>query len=199
MRTTAAALRELQEYFAALDPKPNIREIAKLSHMSYSTAARYLNGTTKQGLPDNVRALARALGREDIMDEVVAETPTRNADAWWIFELQREMREDNLEELERERALRKETEQRFERMIASKDESIRRLSDRIEKLEAEKGELAAEKSELATDLKSVRRRKRIYEVLIVGLFVVMALYFIIFDLPYPDYGITEVLLDLMKK
>lgn len=188
MRTTAAALRELQDYVDSLSPKPNVREIARIAGMPYSTAARYLNGTTRQGLPDNVRALAKALGREDIANEVVTDAPTKNTEALWLVELQREMREEI-----------KETEMRFEQMLQSKDESIRRLSDRIEKLESDKATLSAEKADLSADFKRVRNKKRFYEGIIVCLFLLFALYFIIFDLPYPDSGVTEILINLFSK
>lgn len=192
MRTTAAALRELQDYWESLSPKPNIKEIARSAGMSYSTAARYLNGTTKQGLPDSVRALARALGREDIMAEVVVETPTKNTDAWWIMELQRQMREDNLEELDRERQLRKETEARFEKILADKDEHISQLVSRVAKLEEDKGAIYAQ-------LEAALSQRRKYERAALAIIMLFAVYFVIFDLPYPDYGLTEVILDFMAK
>lgn len=192
MKTTAAALRELQTYWDSLSPKPNLREIAKLAGISYPTAARYLNGTTKQGLPDTVRALAHALGRDDIMAEVTSETPTKNTDAWWIVELQREYREANLEELNHERALRKETEARFEKTLADKDEHIRQLTARIAKLEENNGKL----SEAHAHAES-RRAK--YEIAALILLVALGLYFIIFDLPHPEYGLTEVILDFLNK
>ena len=176
MKTTAAALRELQDYFLTLEPRPNVREIAKIANIPYSTAARYLNGTTRQGLPDTVRALARALGREDLVSEVAS-----SSEAAWVAELQRETREDQ-----------KETALHFERLIETKDEYAAKLNLRIDKLEAEKAALTAE-------LASVRKRKRTYERIVVGLFLALLLYFIIFDLPYPDNGVTEVLLDIMGK
>lgn len=191
MKTTAAALRELQDYWDTLSPKPNVKEIAHLAGMSYSTAARYLNGTTKQGLPDSVRALARALDREDIMSEVSAGMPTQTADAWLIFEVQRQAREDNLEELNNERALRKESEARFAKSLADKDEHISQLVSRINKLEEEKG--AAHEQ-----LKETRAQKRKYEKVALALLLVLGIYFIIFDLPHPDYGITEVLLNFLN-
>lgn len=192
MKTTAAALRELQDYWDSLSPKPNLREIAKLAGISYPTAARYMNGTTKQGLPDTVRALARALDRDDIMAEIVVETPTKNADAWWIVELQREYREANLEELNQERALRKESEARFEKSLADKDEHIRQLVSRIAKLEENNGKLYS-------SLAHAERRRTKYEIVALILLVALGLYFIVFDLPHPDYGLTEVFLDFMAK
>ena len=192
MKTTAAALRELQEHWDSLNPKPNMKEIARIAGMSYSTAARYLNGTTKQGLPDSVRALARALSREDIMDEVSPGMPTQTADAWLILEVQRQAREDNLEELNNERTLRKESEERFSRMIEGKDLHISQLTNRIAKLEEEKGMMQEQ-------LKENRAQKRKYEKVALVLLLVLGIYFIVFDLPHPDYGVTEVLLDLINK
>lgn len=191
MKTTAAALRELQDHFDSLNPRPNVREIAKMANLPYSTAARYLNGTTKQGLPDTVRALAHALNRDDIMEEVVIKTPTTNADAWWIVELQREYREANLEELNQERQLRKESEARFEKTLADKDEHISQLVSRIAKLEENNGKLSEAHAH-------AENRRTKCEVAALILLVALGLYFIVFDLPHPNCGITEVLLNLIK-
>lgn len=191
MKTTAAALRELQDYWDTLDPRPNIREIAQIADIPYSTAARYLNGTTKQGLPDSVRALARALGRSDIMAEATTEVPTKNADAWLILEIQRQAREENLEELNNERTLRRESEARFSKMIEDKDLHISQLTNRIAKLEEEKG--AAHEQ-----LKETRAQKRKYEKVALVLLLALGIYFIVFDLPHPDYGLTEVWLDFLS-
>ena len=201
MKTTAAALRELQDYFASIDPKPNIREIAKAAKMPYATAARYLNGTTQQGIPSRVRALALALGREDIMAEVTAETPTKNADAWWIVEIQREWRENNEEELERERSLRVDSEKRYaaeiERIITSKDKSIDLLRSRIAQLEKDKENqslvnknLLADKAQINTEMLYCRRAKRKYEVLCVVMLIAAVIYISVFDLPNPSNGLT---------
>ena len=191
MKTTAAALRELQDYWDSLDPRPNIKEIAAMAGMSYSTAARYLNGTTKQGLPDSVRALARALDREDIMAEAAAELPSKNADAWLILEIQRQAREENLEELNNVRALHQASEARYAKMIADKDLHISQLTNRLQILEEEKGAALAL-------LKENRAQKRKYEKVALALLLVLGIYFIIFDLPHPDYGITEVLLGFLN-
>ena len=165
MKTTAAALRELQDHFAGLDPKPNVRELAKMAGMSYSTAARYLNGTTRQCLPDKVRALAHAIGRDDIMAEVTADTPTKNADAWWIIEIQRTIREEYTEQLERERQLRKESESRFERIVAEKDERI--------------NELMKDKTSLFAQLSETRAQKRRYEFVALALLLAFGVYVIL--------------------
>lgn len=200
MKTTAAALRELQDYFSSLDPKPNIREIAKAAKMPYATAARYLNGTTQQGIPSRVRALALALDREDIMAEVTAETPTKNADAWWIVELQKEWREDNIEELERERKLREDSEKRWAGIVESKDKNISLLTARIAKLEEDKetqkrinNELAADKAQINGEMQYVRKAKRKYEVICVIMLITIVVYIAIFDLPNPSNGITYLL------
>ena len=172
MKNTLIVLHELQNYWDSLPPdkKPSIRRLSELSGLSYSTTARYINGTTKEGLPDKVRALARALGRDDLMGDVTAPAPTNNAEAWWITEVQRVMREEYTEQIERERKLRKETEDRF--------------ADLIKTLEAEKVEL---KNEL---LKALRKKKR-YEKIITGMVVFLIFYLLVFDLPHPKYGITN--------
>ena len=204
MKTTAAALRELQDYFASLEPKPNVREIAKAAKMPYATVCRYLNGTNQQGIPSRVRALALALNREDIMSEVTAETPTKNADAWWIIEIQKEWRENNEEELERERSLRVESEKRYaaeiERIITSKDKSIDLLRSRIAQLETDKerqavvnASLKADKEQINTEMLYCRKAKRKYEVLCVFMLLGIIVYISIFDLPNPSNGITYLL------
>lgn len=200
MKTTAAALRELQDYFDSLSPKPNVREIAKAAKMPYATAARYLNGTTQQGIPSRVRALALALNREDIMAEVTAETPTKNADAWWIVELQKEWREDNIEELERERQLREASEKRWISVVAGKDKSIELLTARIAKLEEDKEtqkiinkELFADKAKIYGEMQYFRKTKRKYEAALVSLLIFIIIYIAVFDLPNPSNGITYLL------
>lgn len=191
MKTTAAALRELQDYWDSLSPKPNVKEIARMAGMSYSTAARYLNGTTKQGLPDSVRALARALDREDIMSDVPSGMPTQTTDAWLILEVQRQAREENLEELNNERKLRKESEARFDKHLADKDEHIRQLVARIAKLEENNGKLNEA-------FKHAENRRTKYEIVALGVIVAFALYFIIFDLPHPGNGLTQALINLFN-
>ena len=203
MKTTAAALRELQDYFDSLDPKPNVREIAKAAKMPYATAARYLNGTTQQGIPSRVRALALALNREDIMAEVTAETPTQNKDAWWIVEIQREWRENNEEELERERAMRMESEkhhsEEIERIITSKDKSIELLTKRIKQLEGDKSLALADKERIYGEMTYVRKAKRKYEVLCVLMLITIVIYIAVFDLPNPSNGITYLLSKILNK
>lgn len=190
MKTTVAALRELQDYWDSLDPRPNIREIAAMAGMSYSTAARYLNGTTKQGLPDSVRALARALDREDIMSEVT-DNAMSSVSQMIMLEIQRQAEENLRDGLNSERAFRKESEARFSKMIADKDLHISQLTNRLQILEEEKGAALAL-------LKENRAQKRKYEKVALALLLVLGIYFIIFDLPHPDYGITEVLLGFLN-
>ena len=163
-----------------------------MAGVAYSTAARYLNGTTKQGLPDSVRALARALNREDIMADVPSGLPTQATEAWLILEVQRQAQEDHLEELNNERQLRKESEARFDKHLADKDEHISQLVARIAKLEENNGKLNEA-------LAHAEGRRTKYEIVALILLVALGLYFIIFDLPHPDYGITEVLLGLFDK
>lgn len=197
MKTTAAVLRELQDYYDALDPRPRLKELAAMAGMLVATVSRHLNGTTKKGIPSRVRALAIALGRQDLADDVIIETPTQNEDAWWITEIQREARESNLEEMERERALRIESEKRLtdelKRTIESRDRSMTILMERITALEADKLSLAEDKSRAQTALSDVQRSKRKYEVLAFALLVLLLLYVILFDLPYPDFGLTEII------
>ena len=190
MKTTVAALRELQDYWDSLDPRPNIREIAAMAGMSYSTAARYLNGTTKQGLPDSVRALARALDREDIMSEVT-DNAMSSVSQMIMLEIQRQAEENLRDGLNSERAFRKESEARFSKMIADNDLHISQLTNRLQILEEEKGAALAL-------LKENRAQKRKYEKVALALLLVLGIYFIIFDLPHPDYGITEVLLGFLN-
>lgn len=202
MKTTTAVLAELQDYYASLNPRPSVKEIARLADMPYATTARHLNGTTRQGIPSRVRALCIALNRQDLADEVILETPTKNQDAWWIVELEKEWWEKNQEELNRVRADRDQTERRLlgelERMTASKDKSIGLLMSRVDQLEKDKAELIADKAAIMAELKHARRGKRTYERLFIALFLLLALYFIIFDLPYPDSGITEWLINLFQ-
>lgn len=192
MKTTAAVLKELQDYYDSLDPKPGLKEISSKADIPVATVGRHLNGTTKQGIPSRVRALAIALGRNDLADEVILETPTQNSDAWWIMEIQREARESNIEELERERQLRKEAEERFEKMLASKDDHISHLNDQIQGLKEDKGSLSAQCNNLD-------RKRSKYERIAMALLLFFGVYFIIFDLPHTDYGITEVILGILNK
>ena len=172
MKTTIAALRELQAYWASLPPdqRPSIRKVSAAAGLSYPTTARYLNGETKEGFPDKVRALARALGREDIMNEVTAPAPTNNTEAWWLVEAQRIMREEYTEQFERER---KEHEQ-----------TVGLLNKKI-------AELESEKATLATDLAYNRKAKHKYEALTILLLLGFLLYIIIFDLPHPDFDLPH--------
>lgn len=198
MKTTAAVLRTLQDYYASLEIRPGIKEVAKITNMPVATAGRYLNGTTQQGDIERVRALCIALDRQDLLDEL-PKTQIINSfqEAMaLVLEVKRESRESNLEELERVRKLHDEAEKRLERIVESKDKSIDMLTKRIEKLEKDKETQTFFNVELNTEMNLVRRRKRQYEAIVVGLFLVLLLYFIIFDLPYPDSGITEVILNI---
>ena len=172
MKNTVAALRQIQEYWDSLpsDQRPSVRSVAAKAGMSYPTVSRYLNGTTKEGLPDKVRALAHALDRDDIMDEVVAPTPTINSDAWWIYEAQRVIREEYTEQIERERQLRKESEERFTELV----------------------------SKLEADLVQTMKRKKLYEKIITGMVVFLVFYLLVFDLPHPKYGISSFIASLIK-
>ena len=179
MKTTVEALRELQDYWDSLPPgqRPSIRSVSEASGLSYPTVARYLNGTTKEGLPDKVRAIAHALGRDDVMAEVTTTKPTNNTEAWWLVEANRVLREEYVEQIERERQLRKETEARFGELVKT---------------------LEAEKVELKNALLEVLKKKKRYEKIITGMVVFLIFYLLVFDLPHPKYGITSLLAGLMK-
>ena len=70
MKTTAAVLRSLQDYYASLEIRPGIKEVAQATSMPVATAARYLNGTNQTGDLERVRALCLALERHDLLDEL---------------------------------------------------------------------------------------------------------------------------------
>ena len=163
MKATAAALRELQDDFYNRNPKPNVRNLAKMANLPYATAARYLNGTTKQGIPSTVRALAIVLGRQDIADELTSDIPTKIQEAVWVVETQREMQEAQSETLAKEHQLREESEKRMlaelERITSSRDKTIEVLSNQLVEVERDKAFILAE-------LDVVRRIKRRRDVLL---------------------------------
>ena len=172
MKNTFAVLRELQNYWDSLPPdkKPSIRRLSELSGLSYSTTARYINGTTKEGLPDKVRALARALGRDDLMEDVTVPAPTNNAEAWWITEVQRVMREEYAEQVERERHLREQAEARFESILKT---------------------LESEKAELRKELLEALRKKKKYEKIITGIVVFVVVSLVAIDIMHHKSGIIS--------
>lgn len=202
MKTTAAILRELQDYYDSLPSRPTVKEIAHLAQLPVATTARFLNGTNKAGAPDRVRALCLALDRHDLADKL-PQNPSFNTvnDVMVLYrESEKESRESNLEELERVRDLHAKAEQRWERIIESKDKSIEILSKRIEKLEIDKENqstvnkgLLADKVALQSEMEYFRKSKRKYEAALIIVLTLIIVYICVFDLPNPSNGITHLL------
>ena len=69
MEQSIKALADLREHWAE-QGHPNVSEIAKRANIARATAHRYLNGETKGGTVETVRALAIAMGRPDIADAI---------------------------------------------------------------------------------------------------------------------------------
>ena len=209
MKTTAAVLKALQDYYASLPNRPGIKEIARISSMPVATTGRYLNGTTQSGDIERVRALCIALDRHDLLDELPSTTVinTFQEALALIIEIKKESRESNLEELERVRKSHEDAEMRWGTVIASKDKSIEMLSHRIEKLEkdkenqafvnkeilAEKEEILIQKAEIEKEMKYFRNSKRKYEAILIVVLVLAIIYICAFDLPNPSNGITQLL------
>ena len=165
MKTTAAVLRELQDYYASLDIKPKHADIASSAHLPKATVTRYLNGTTKGGDLDRVRAICIALDREDLLDKLPSKPAIATPiDVWDLLQDQKQYdRESNLEEVGYERQLRVDAEKRFiseiERLTTSKQDVINRLQSRIEKLEDDKTNQAIVNKSLNAQLESKHRRE----------------------------------------
>lgn len=167
MKTTAAVLRELQDYYDTLDIKPRHADIAEAAHLPKATVTRYLNGTTRRGDLDRVRAMCIAMDREDLLDKLPSK-PALNApmDVWDLYTDQKQYdRESNLEEVGYERQLRVDAEKRFiaeiERLTISKQDVINKLQARIEKLEDDKTNQAIVNKSLNAQLESRRRHELI--------------------------------------
>lgn len=204
MKTTAAALKQLQDYYASLEIRPSIKEVASVTNMPVATAARYLNGTTQSGDPERVRALCIALERHDLLDGLPKAPAFGSAQEVLalIIEIKRESRESNLEELDRVRKLHEESEKRIlgelDRAIKSKDFAIAQYTIRIEQLEKDKARQGVVNAELNGEMKTVRNAKRRRDVyLIVALLIIvlllalMVIYLVKFDLPNPGYGVLQ--------
>ena len=202
MRSTAAVLHDLQDYYDSLPIKPRHADIAAAANLPKATVTRYLNGTTKSGDLDRVRALCIAMEREDLIEKLpLRPTISTPMDVWNLLADQKLTdRESNLEEVGYERKLREESEKRLidemERMRVSKDNSINMLSARIEKLEIDKANqslinktLAADYAATKAELKTAQK----YKVAFYVLFVSILVYIAVLDLPYPDGGITGLL------
>ena len=209
MKTTAAVLHELQNHYDQLGIRPKHTDVAKAANLPKATVTRYLNGTTKGGDPDRVRALCIALERDDLAAQLPIK-PSINTpmDVWSLLAEQKIAdREYNLEEVGRERQLREESEKRLisemDRLRESKDNIIARLSDRVNKLEDDKArqtvvneKLNAEIGKYAAMADAEAKAKRRYRGLSVVLFFALILCFAIFDLPNPDSGLFEFLMSI---
>ena len=198
MKTTAAVLHTLQDYYGTLAIRPSVKEIARIANMPVATANRYLNGTTQQGEFERVRALCAALDRHDLLDEL-PKAPQLNSfqDAMaLILEVKKESRESNLEQLEQVRKSNEESEKRWERIVEGKDKSIEILSKRIDMLEKDKEKQASVNEYLNSEIKLLYAAKRKREAaLIVALLAIIVMlvcivaYLVRFDIPMPGYGL----------
>lgn len=208
MKTTAAVLRKLQDYYDSLDTRPGYKEVAQAANMPTATAARYLNGTNRTGDLERVRAICIALDRHDLLEELPGTQMINSFQEalTLIMEIKKESRESNLEELNRVRDLHAKAEQRWERIIEGKDKSIELLSRRIEQLEKDKENqsivnkgLLSDKTALQTEMDYFRKTKRKYEVLLILTLIAIVLYICVFDLPNPSNGITYLLGNIFGK
>lgn len=198
MKTTAAVLRNLQDYYASLDTRPTYKDVAQAAHMPIATAARYLNGTNQTGDLERVRALCLALDRHDLLDELPSKQSISSFQEAMalILEVKKESRESNLEELNRVRELHAAAEKRWERIVEGKDKHIDALTKRVERLETDKETQSVINTELNTEMKVVRNAKRKREAgliisLVVNILLLMAVvaYLVYFDVPNPGYGL----------
>lgn len=209
MKTTAAVLRELQDYYASLEIKPKHGDIAREAKLPKATITRYLNGTTKGGDPERVRAICIALEREDLVAKLPARPDIKTTTDVWDLLTEQKLadRESNLEEVGYERQLREESEKRLlaeiERITVSKDKSIGMLNDRIGKIEKDKENqtlvnktLLSDKSKIQGELEVVRSLKRKHDkalvLSLVGnvlLLILIVAYLLVYDLPNPGHGI----------
>lgn len=69
MHQTTESLAELRAHWKAAG-SPSIAQLAKQANVPSATAHRYLTGATKGGLPETIRALAIAMGRDDIANDL---------------------------------------------------------------------------------------------------------------------------------
>lgn len=69
MHQTTESLSELRAHWKA-SGSPSITQLAKAANVPSATAHRYLTGATKGGIPETIRALAIAMGRDDIADSL---------------------------------------------------------------------------------------------------------------------------------
>ena len=198
MKTTAAVLRKLQDYYASLDTRPTYKDVAQAAHMPIATAARYLNGTNQTGDLERVRALCIALDRHDLLDELPSK---QNLSSFQealalILEVKKESRESNLEDLNRVRELHAEAEKRWECIVEGKDRYMDALTKRVERLETDKEKQSMINTELNTEMKIVRNAKRKREaglilslVVNILLLILVVAYLVHFDVPNLGYGL----------
>ena len=202
MKTTAAVLRKLQDYYDSLDTRPTYKDVAQAAHMPIATAARYLNGTNQTGELERVRALCIVLDRHDLLEELPDKQNFGSPQEIiaLIREIQKTSMESNLEELERVRKLHEESEKRLvaelDRAIKSKDHAINEYTKRIERLETDKEKQSMINAELNTEMKVVRNAKRKREAgliisLVVNILLLMTVvaYLVYFDVPNLGYGL----------
>lgn len=202
MKTTAAVLRKLQDYYDSLDTRPTYKDVAREAHMPIATAARYLNGTNQTGELERVRALCIVLDRHDLLEELPDKQNFGSPQEIiaLIREIQKTSMESNLEELERVRKLHEESEKRLmaelNRAIKSKDHAINEYTKRIERLETDKEKQSVINTELNTEMKVVRNAKRKREAgliisLVVNILLLMTVvaYLVYFDVPNLGYGL----------
>lgn len=200
MDSTEKALEQIRQEWVA-QGSPTAASVAARANMSGITVRRYLDGSTKRGDPAKVRALAIALGRMDIAESVkdtlsadVSESVMR-----YMSERFQLWRESNLEEINTERVQREASEKRYAAEVDRMAKTTELLIHRVEQLERDKEKLVEDKAVIMAELVTARKGKRKYERFMFALVMIFVLYFVIFDLPYPDYGITEVLLSIFHK
>ena len=155
MKTTAAVLRELQDYYASLEIKPKHGDIAREAKLPKATITRYLNGTTKGGDLERVRAICIALEREDLVAKLPARPDIKTTmDVWDLLKEQKLAdRESNLEEIGYERKLREESETRLLN-------EIELLVKRMERLEEDKQSLKVANAQLNNQMETDRKKHK---------------------------------------
>lgn len=198
MKTTAAVLRELQDYYGTLPNRPTYKEAAQATNMPQATAARYLDGTNQTGDLERVRSLCIFLDRHDLLEELPRTQQISSfQEALQLYkEMQKENRESNLEELNRVRELHDKAEQRWAETIVSKDKHIAALSRRVDMLEKDKETQSMINTELNTEMNIVRNAKRKRDaaliaalIIIILLLMLIVAYLVYFDVPNPGYGL----------
>lgn len=99
MQNTIKPLAELRDHWKA-EGCPSIAKIAKAANIPNATANRYLTGITKSGEVETVRALAIAMGRQDIADSIpYTEVGGNKQTNDYIVELKRQWQEQLQQQL----------------------------------------------------------------------------------------------------